>query len=233
MMIKDKQKSFINEDVKYFARLFGRATSSFLKINLIGQFAIAILCVATLMLIIMQTYPSGGGPVHTSGEAAVAVLFMQRPIAFGLTVISILASPFLLFSMGNKYVMFKTINRLIADKGEKLLFPILDKILSKVKEHQPELFRQGVDKTKLQLRILQEIRDSKQNKWLKKIITFGFKKVDLNEIDFKDENVSFSEIIKIKIIDQLKSISEPSRLFFWVILGINALIFVLTALKVI
>lgn len=232
MMIKDKQKSFINEDVKYFAKLFGRATFSFLKINLIGQFAIAILCVATLMLIIMQTYPSGGGPVHTSGEAAVAVLFMQRPIAFGLTVISILASPFLLFSMGNKYVMFKTINRLIADKGEKLLFPILDKILSKVKEHQPELFRQGVDKTKLQLRILQEIRDSKQNKWLKKIITFGFKKVDLNEIDFKDENVSFSEIIKIKIIDQLKSISEPSRLFFWVILGINALIFVLTALKV-
>jgi translation elongation factor EF-1beta len=233
MMIKDKQKSFINEDVKYFAKLFGRATFSFLKINLIGQFAIAILCVATLMLIIMQTYPSGGGPVHTSGEAAVVVLFMQRPIAFGLTVISILASPFLLFSMGNKYVMFKTINRLIADKGEKLLFPILDKILLKVKEHQPELFRQGVDKTKLQLRILQEIRDSKQNKWLKKIITFGFKKVDLNEIDFKDENVSFSEIIKIKIIDQLKSISEPSRLFFWVILGINALIFVLTALKVI
>lgn len=233
MMIKDKQKSFINEDVKYFAKLFGRATFSFLKINLIGQFAIAILCVATLMLIIMQTYPSGGGPVHTSGEAAVVILFMQRPIAFGLTVISILASPFLLFSMGNKYVMFKTINRLIADKGEKLLFPILDKILSKVKEHQPELFRQGVDKTKLQLRILQEIRDSKQNKWLKKIITFGFKKVDLNEIDFKDENVSFSEIIKIKIIDQLKSISEPSRLFFWVILGINALILIFTALKVI
>lgn len=233
MMIKDKQKSFINEDVKYFAKLFGRATFSFLKINLIGQFAIAILCVGTLMLIIMQTYPSGGGPVHTSGEAAVAVLFMQRPIAFGLTVISILASPFLLFSMGNKYVMFKTINRLIADKGEKLLFPILDKILLKVKEHQPELFRQGVDKTKLQLRILQEIRDSKQNKWLKKIITFGFKKVDLNEIDFKDENVSFSEIIKIKIIDQVKGISEPSRLFFWVILGINALILILTFFKAI
>ncbi|MCU7616103.1 hypothetical protein NZ698_02735 [Chryseobacterium sp. PBS4-4] len=233
MMIKDKQKSFINEDVKYFAKLFGRATFSFLKINLIGQFAIAILCITTIMLIITQTYSSGGGPVYTSGEAAVAVLFMQRPIAFGLAVISILASPFLLFSMGNKYVMFKTINRLIADKGENLLFPILDKLLLKVKEHQPELFRQGVDKTKLQLRILQEIRDSKQNKWLKKIIAFGFKKVDLNEIDFKDENVSFSEIIKVKIIDQLKSISEPSRLFFWVILGINVLILVLTVFKAI
>ncbi|RZJ44833.1 MAG: hypothetical protein EOO19_11595 [Chryseobacterium sp.] len=233
MMIKEKQKSFINEDFKYFAKLFGRATLSFLKINLIGQFSIAILCIAALLIIIRQAYPNGGGTTHTSGDATAVVLFAQRPIAFGLTLLSMISSPFLLFSMGNKYVMFKTINRLIADKGEKLLFPIIDKILLKVREYQPELFKQGVDKTKLQLRILQEIRDSKQNKWLKKIITFGFKKVDLNEIDFKDENVSFTEIIKVKIIDQLKSISEPSRLFFWVILGINVLILVLTGLLII
>jgi hypothetical protein len=228
MMIKEKQKSFINEDFKYFAKLFGGATVSFLKINLVGQFSIGILCIATIMIITSQSYSNGSGYGH-----AVVMLFIQRPIAFGITLLSMIASPFLLFSMGNKYVMFKTINRLIADKGEKLLFPIIDKILLKVKEHQPELFRQGVDKTKLQLRILQEIRDSKQNKWLKKIITFGFKKVDLNEIDFKDENVSFSEIIKVKIIDQLKSISEPSRLFFLVILVINLLILILTGFRVI
>lgn len=233
MMINEKQKGFINDDFKYFTKLFGRATLSFLKINLIGQFSIAILCIATIIIIIRQTYSNGGGPVHTSGEAAIVVLFMQRPIVFGITLLSMIASPFLLFSMGNKYVMLKTINRLISDKGEKLLFPIIDKILLKVKEYQPELFKQGVDKTKLQLKILQEIRDSKQNKWLKKIITFGFKKVDLNEIDFIDENVSFSEIIKVKIIEQLKSISEPSRLFFWILLVFNFLVLVLAGFRVI
>ncbi|MDF2931772.1 MAG: hypothetical protein K0R36_1103 [Chryseobacterium sp.] len=232
MMIKEKQNSFIGEDFKYFAKLFGKATLIFLKINLIGQISIAILCITTLIIIIRQTFGNGGGPGHASGEAAIIVLFMERPIAFGLTLVSIFASPFLLFSMGNKYVMFKTINSLITDKGEKLLFPIIDKILLKVKQHQPELFKQGVDKTKLQLKILQEIRDSKQNKWLKKIIAFGFKKVDLNEIDFKDENVSFSEIIKTKIIDQLKNISEPSRFFFWVILGFNLLLLILTGFRV-
>jgi translation elongation factor EF-1beta len=231
-MIKEKQNSFIGEDFKYFAKLFGKATLIFLKINLIGQISIAILCITTLIIIIRQTFGNGGGPGHASGEAAIIVLFMERPIAFGLTLVSIFASPFLLFSMGNKYVMFKTINSLITDKGEKLLFPIIDKILLKVKQHQPELFKQGVDKTKLQLKILQEIRDSKQNKWLKKIIAFGFKKVDLNEIDFKDENVSFSEIIKTKIIDQLKNISEPSRFFFWVILGFNLLLLILTGFRV-
>lgn len=233
MMIKEKQTSFINEDVKYFAKLFGKATLSFLKINLFGQISIVIFTISTIITIIWQTYENGGGPGHVSGEATIVVLAVQRPIAFGITLLSMIASPFLLFSLGNKYVMFRTINRLISDKGEKLLFPIIDKILLKVKEHQPELFKQGVDKTKLQLKILQEIRDSKQNKWLKKIITFGFKKVELNEIDFKDENVSFTEILKTKIIDQLKSISEPSRLFFWVILGINLLILLLTVFKVI
>ncbi|WP_435525487.1 hypothetical protein [Chryseobacterium indoltheticum] len=79
----------------------------------------------------------------------------------------------------------RTINRLIADKGEQILFPMIDRILNKVKANQPQLFQKGTDKAKLQLKILQEIRDSKENKWFKKIIIYGFKKVELDEIDFK------------------------------------------------
>ena len=129
--------------------------------------------------------------------------------------------------------MFRTINRLISDKGEQLLFPIIDRILNKIKTNQPQLMQSGVDKTKLQLKVLQEIRDSKENKWFKKIIAYGFKKVELDEIDFKDENVSFTEIVKNKIIDKLKDISEPSRLFFYLILGWQALILFLTVLNLI
>jgi hypothetical protein len=129
--------------------------------------------------------------------------------------------------------MFRTINRLIADKGEQLLFPIIDRILNKTKDNQPQLFQKGTDKAKLQLKILQEIRDSKENKWFKKIISYGFKKVELDEIDFKDENVSFTEILKGKIIDKLEDISQPSRLFFYLILGWQALILLLTVFKVI
>ncbi|MNU15122.1 hypothetical protein D3C71_32470 [compost metagenome] len=127
----------------------------------------------------------------------------------------------------------RTINRLIADKGEQILFPMIDRILNKVKANQPQLFQKGTDKAKLQLKILQEIRDSKENKWFKKIIIYGFKKVELDEIDFKDENVSFTEILKGKIIDKLKDISEPGRLFFYLILGWQTLILLLTVFKVI
>lgn len=228
-----KSKTSINDQVKYVAKLLSRATLSFLKINLIGQISIAILGITTIVIIIAQTFNNGGGPVHANGQAAILVLFAARPIAFGLSVVSIFAAPFLLFTLGNKYVMLRTINRLIADKGEEMLFPMIDRILNKVKANQPQLFQKGADKAKLQLKILQEIRDSKENKWFKKIISYGFKKVELSEIDFKDENVSFTEILKGKIIDKLKDISEPSRLFFYLILGWQALILLLTAFKII
>jgi len=233
MIDKLKSKNTISDEVKYAAKLLSRATLSFLKINLVGQIAIAILCIITIVVIISQTFNSGGGPVHTNGQAAIVVLFLARPISFGLSVLSIFGAPFLLFTLGNKYVMARTINRLIADKGEQILFPIIDRILNKIKANQPQLMQSGVDKTKLRLKVLQEIRDSKENKWFKKIIAFGFKKVELNEIDFRNENVSFTEILKNKIIDKLKDISEPSRLFFYLILGWQTLILLLTVFKVI
>ena len=233
MIDKLKSKSNINDEFKYAAKLLSRATLSFLKINLIGQISIAILCIITIIVIVSQTFNNGGGPVHTSGQAAILVLFAARPISFGLTILTIFGAPILLFTLGNKYVMFRTMNRLIADKGEQLLFPIIDRILNKTKDNQPQLFQKGTDKAKLQLKILQEIRDSKENKWFKKIISYGFKKVELDEIDFKDENVIFTEILKGKIIDKLEDISQPSRLFFYLILGWQALILLLTVFKVI
>ncbi|MFL9832891.1 hypothetical protein [Chryseobacterium terrae] len=233
MIDKLKSKNTITDEFKYIAKLLSRSTLSFLKINLIGQISIAFLCIITVVIIIAQTFNHRGGPVHTDGQAAILVLFAARPISFGLTLITIFAAPFLLFTLGNKYVMFRTINRLIANKGEQILFPMIDKILNKVKANQPQLLQSGVDKTKLQLKVLQEIRDSKENKWFKKIISYGFKKVELDEIDFKDENISFTEILKTKIIDKLKDISEPSRLFFYLILGWQVLILFLTVFKVI
>jgi hypothetical protein len=58
------------------------------------------------------------------------------------------------------------------------------------------------------------MKESDENKWTKKITIYALNKVDLNEVDFKDENLSFSDIIQKKIVDSLKNVSEPSRSFF-------------------
>jgi hypothetical protein len=68
---------------------------------------------------------------------------------------------------------------------------------------------------------VKEMKESDENKWTKKITIYALNKVDLNDVDFKDENLSFSDIIQKKIVDSLKNVSEPSRSFFWVIAGVQ------------
>ncbi|KQB37288.1 hypothetical protein [Flavobacterium aquidurense] len=220
----------MNDNLKYVTKLFSSATFSFFKINILGQILYAIIGVFTLFTII---YQSGTGLGHVSASSVILLLFALRPIGFGLTVISTFIGPFILFSFGNKYIISKTIHKLLSDKGETLLFPIIDKVLNKVKTNQPDLLKQGADKTKLQLKLIQEIRDSNDNKWLKKIIIYGLKKIKLDEVDFKDENVNFPDIIKGKIITGLKNVSQPSRNFFWIILGIQLTILILILTQVI
>jgi hypothetical protein len=222
----------MNDNLKYVTKLVSSSTFSFFKINIIGQLLVALISVLSLSVIIYQS-SSGPGLGHVSGGAVVLVLFALRPIGFSLVVLCLFVLPFLLFSLGNKYIISKTINKLLSDKGEVLLFPIIDKVLNKVKTKQPDLLKQGADKTKLQLRLIQEIRDSNDNKWLKKIIIYGFKKISLEDIDFKDENVSFTDIIKDKIITGLKNVSQPSRNFFWIILGIQITVLILVFTQVI
>lgn len=98
----------MNDNLKYTAKLFSSATFSFFKINIIGQFLYALIGVFTLCTIV---YQSGTGMGHVTGGAAIMLLFALRPIGFGLTVISIFAGPFLLFTLGNKYIMSKIINK--------------------------------------------------------------------------------------------------------------------------
>ena len=140
----------MTDNLKYAAKLFSSAAFSFFKINILGQFLIVLIEIFTFCTII---YQSGHGTGHMNGSAIVIVLFALRPIGYTLTVLSIFATPFVLFSLGNKYILSKTIHRLLSDKGEVLLFPIIDKVLSKVKTNQPELLKTGADKTKLKLKL--------------------------------------------------------------------------------
>lgn len=222
------------DNLKYTTKLFSSAAFSFLKINIIGQLLICTLSVTALLIFLFQSAAGPGAPGGLAIIPITMILFFERPIAFSLITLSIFVLPFILFSFGNKYIISKTIHKLLSDKGETILFPIIDKVLGKIKSNQPELLKKGSDNTKLKLKLIQEISDSKDNnKWLKKIIIYGFKKVNLDDVDFTDEKISFTDIIKNKIISGLKDVSEPSRKFFWIILGIQILLLILVSTRMI
>lgn len=220
----------MKENLQYTAKLAGSAALSFLKINVPGQLLIGIFSAAIIFTLLFQSVHGGA---HAGAYAGVILIFFSRPIASILGLIAIIASPILLFVLGNKYIITKLINKVISDKGENILFPLLDKVLNKLQEKQPALFAKGSDKALLKIKMIQEIKESTENKWFKRIILFALKKVHLSELDLADENMSFNDVIKKSTLTVLKSITEPSRSFFWIICGAQVLVFLLIILRVI
>ncbi len=221
----------MKENLKYTTKLAGSAALSFMKINVPGQILIGIFSAASILTILFQTIDSGTSGTHINGIGVLISFFIVRPVASILTLLSLIVSPILLFSLGNKYILYRLIHQLVNDKGENILFPILDKILNKLQAKQPALFLKGTDRIKLKLKMIQEIKDSNENKWFKKIILFALNKVHLNEVDFADEKLNFNDIIKKNMLSVLKKITEPSRSFFWIICVVQLLLFILIFFK--
>jgi hypothetical protein len=127
-------------------------------------------------------------------------------------------SIWLLIYLANDYVMYKIIYQLISDNSEKVLEPILDKSLASMKTKFPKLMQKGADYSMTKLKLIEEIKTSKENRFIKKIIVFCLDQVYLADVDLNKENATFEEILKLKIIQILKGITEPTRI--WILLVI-------------
>ncbi len=96
--------------------------------------------------------------------------------------------------------------------------PILDKSLASMKVKFPKLMQKGADYSMTKLKLIEEIKSSREKRFIKKIIVFCLNQVYLADVDLNKVNVSFEEILKVKIIQILKDITEPTRL--WILLVI-------------
>jgi hypothetical protein len=219
--------------MKYGAGMAASAAFSFIKINLLGGLSTGLAVVVMFLLMSYQGFGDGPGPAHASGWAAIVVLFTMRPIAFILAVAILFISPFVLFAMGNKYILMKTAGRMIKDKGEPLLYPLIDTAVHRIRQNQPDLLRKGGDTLKTKLRMIQAVKDSNENRWTKRITTWGLKKADLHDVDFGAEDLSIMQTIRDRVVVALYAFSTPSKKFFWIILAVQWCAVVLTLLQLI
>lgn len=212
----------MKENLKYLIKLSSAGLYSFLKIALLGT--LSTIAAATIEFIILSDSISSANSPYASA-VPVFIIFLARPAGATLWYLTCLASPFLIFIAANKYVLKKLAGRLVRDKSESFIYPILDKSLLKFKASQPELIRNAADASLARLKIIKSIKDdSGENKWLRKIIIYGIKKAKLEDVDFSRENLSYYDIIKTKTIESLKNVSAPSRSLIWIILGIQWII---------
>lgn len=127
-------------------------------------------------------------------------------------------SIWLLIYLGNEYVTYKIIHQLVSDNSEKIIEPILDKSLASLKQKFPNLMQKGANFSMTKLKLIEEIKSSKEKRFMKKIILLCLDQVYLADVDLKNENITFETILKFKIIQILKGITEPTRLWILVVI---------------
>lgn len=208
----------MTENLKYFSKLSLSGIISFLKINILGS--ISTVVVAIIGFIILTKNINAGSSGHVSAIPFLIMTFASRPIGSILWYIIVLGSPFLFFALGNKYVLTKLANKIIVDKSDTLINPALDKLLNKFKAKQPDTVKSVADYSMTKLKLIENIKkDETENKWLKRIIIFGMKKVKMDDVDFNKEGQNFYDILKLKTIETLKNISEPNKNILWLCLA--------------
>ncbi len=215
----------MNERVIYFAKLTGMSIFSFIKINMLGATSTAIFALVGFILLNKNIDP--GPSVHGSPIPYLMQIFLSKPFTSSLFYLVFVASPFLFFFLGNKYILSKVIHKVLRDKSENYLEPILDRVLIKIKEIKDNLIGNGENYKNIKIKLTNQLKNENENKWLKRTISYGLKKAKLDDVDFKDENLSHVDVIKKKIIQTLMDVSLPSRRAIWILILIQWIVVLL------
>ncbi len=202
----------MKEHLIYIAKLSSIAVFNWIKINLLGLISTIITFVIGLCVLLYQVDTGHAG--HAGILPVLLILFMTRPLGSILLVL-IFSCNILYVTLGNKYVIGRVINKIINDKAESHILPLIDNILSKLKVNQPDLIKKGADYSMVKLKLIDQAKKESENKWIRKAICFGMEKIRLDDVDFNQENLSFNEIIKQKLFATLHNMSAPSMQPIW------------------
>lgn len=212
----------MNEHLKYYGKLSLSAGFSFLKIHLMGWGTMMLTVLISIFSLIGSV--DFGKAAHLTGDSYFVILITQRPVGCGL-LLFLIFSPALYVIFGNKYVLQKVIYRIVKDKSEDTLIPLLDQAITHLRTKQPDLFKKGMDFALVKLKLIHQIRTDSDNVWKRRICTFALKKVSMDDVDFSQDDLDAGELIRMKTIGYLNGVEQPSQLAIWICFAIQWIAF--------
>ena len=214
----------ITNHLKYFSKLSGTFIFSVLKIYAIGVLSTVITFTLGIYILAERLGASLG---HSGAIAFLTTTVLAKPLSAGLFYLLMIASPFCIGIFSTKYGMSRIISRLIKDHSKTILEPFIDKIIDQFKKNQPIVVRTSTDYALAKVRLLNEFKNSSENKILKRILSYALDKIKFDELNLGDENADFYEIIKKTLIEKLHELAEPSAMLFYIFIGLQWLSLIL------
>lgn len=200
----------MNENVKTFTKIGVKSTFKWLAIFAFGIF----ISVMFFSIVLIQNREFMG-------------LITQNPA--GLIVL--IGTPFfifLYFVLANKITIQSIIYNIWVNKGHEFVEPLVEKIGTKITSKinwTSEISNHAILKAKL---ISENASDLETPKMQRKVLNYVIKKVNLDDINFKDENLRLTDVLVLKIKSFISTVSKPSYTMFWVLAAIQLLLFIVS-----
>lgn len=214
----------ITDHIKYFSKLSAVFIFSVFKIYAIGILS-TVITFSLGIYIMAESLGSSLG--HSGAFAFLIATVMAKPLSASLFYLLMIAAPFCIGIFSTKYGMSRIISRLVQDHSKTILVPFIDKIINKIKNNEPVVVRNSTDYALAKVRLLNEFKNSSENKILKRVLGYALNKVKFDELNLGDENVDFYEIMKNTLIEKLHELAEPSAMIFYIYIGLQWLSLIL------
>ncbi len=215
-------KKNLTNRITYISKLSGKFIWNLLKTYFIGFFFTAIYLFLGIFSLAYQIDIGKAGHVGPLPFLMMSVL--TKPISSISFYLFFLISNYVLIPFSGNYALSKTINTLIKDKSDSFIIPVIEKTIMKIEEREPDLFKSEKLISQSKKQLINAINKTNENKIIKRIVRFGLKKINMDDIDFNNTNFSYTSIVTGKIINQLHSLSQPSYKTLWVVIIIQWII---------
>lgn len=208
----------ITDHLKYFSKLSAAFVLSIFKIYAIGLISTIVTLILGIYILSDRLGPSLG---HTGAVAFLITTIKAKPVSAVIFYLLMIIAPFLTIVFASKYAMSVVISKLLQDHSKTIVIPFIDKVIGVFKAKQPTVIRTSADFAIAKVKLLNEFKNSSENKILKRILGYALNKIKFDELNLGDENADFSEIIKTTLIEKLHELAEPSAMLFYIYIGLQ------------
>ena len=219
--------------MKYGINIIKTSIISFLKINVSIFFSTLIFFVFSVNLFVNNFYELKINNESISIWYSLFKIITIRPISIIITFVVVILSPILAFKLGNKYIINKISLTILDNSKENFIFPILDKIFYNIQKNNPKLLELGIETIELKSKLIEEIKNSNNNKWMKRLVINEIQKLKLDKIKNNYEEINLKKLITNKIFDNLKITPKPSKKFIFFIISAQFFFYILFKMKLI
>jgi translation elongation factor EF-1beta len=203
------------DSIKFYAKTAAAAMIRWLLLSGIGVI-LAIIGIYIAMHLIGNNTGSGIGAsfgmLTTFKEEFWSALLLIASFAFVFIYPIVASKVALSFIIGGLYE-----NKLAGVIGEKVTNTL--RVMTQSASWEKSVTNATALKEKLSSATKE---DSTINKVQQKAISYALKKVNLDDVNFKQDNPNLPEDISNKVMNQLSELAQPSYALFWIAVGAHA-----------